>query len=117
MAFNIGQKVECVGGGKSARPQAFWDAWRAEHGVTLPRRGTIYTVRDARLAANGTQRIRLAEIINPAVPFSDAPDQEPWFRSASFRPVVERKTDISIFIKMLAPKARQLVHADGQSQL
>jgi hypothetical protein len=108
MRFYIGQRVVCVGGRATSRSPAFWKAWREQHKIIIPQRGIVYTIRDTRMAKDGTQRARLMEIINPAVPFTDAPDQEPWFQSASFRPVVERKTDISIFTRMLTPEKERV---------
>lgn len=80
-----------------------WEAWVSYWKIARPVRGSIYTVRDARFGKSGRQHIRLVEIVNPAAEFCDAPPQEPWWWAEAFRPIVERKTDISIFTKMLKP--------------
>lgn len=103
--FEIGQRIICVGrNGSSKRSAQWWESWKREWGITLPKRGRLYTVRDIRYAKDGTQRIRLCELVNPLISFTDAPDQEPWWNSAAFRPVLRRKTDISAFKAMLTPK-------------
>jgi hypothetical protein len=101
MTFRVEQKVVCVGGNGTSKPPGFWKAWAREWGLALPQRGTIYTVRDTRIAADGSQRVRLCEIVNPVIEFTDAPDQEPWFWASHFRPIVERKTDISFALAIL----------------
>lgn len=103
MFFDIGQPIICIGGGPSKYPVDWWEEWAKEWGVVLPRRGRRYTVRGVRLANDGTQRVRLVEIVNPVVSFKDAPAQEPWWQSVSFRPIVKRETDIAMFRKLLVP--------------
>jgi hypothetical protein len=100
MTFRIGQKVVCVG--IEGTPRADWSEWPAYYKIVKPERGPVYTVRDSRIGANGRQHIRLVEIVNPPAKFIDAPDQEPWWWAEGFRPVVERKTSIEIFTKLLA---------------
>jgi hypothetical protein len=102
MAFYVGQKVVYVGGhSSSTRSDAFWRGWVRDWGITVPQKRLVYTVRDMRLAADGTQRLRVAEIVNPIVKFIDAPDQEPWWLAVNFRPLVEKKTDISFAHEIL----------------
>lgn len=101
MIFSVGQKVVCIG--TEGSPNIDWDAWVSYWKITRPDRGSIYTVRDTR-AGLLRQHIRLVEIVNPKAKFIDAPPQEPWFWAEAFRPVIERKTDISIFMKMLKPE-------------
>lgn len=110
MALYPGQKVICVGGDCSAQKRRWWREWARGWGVTIAKRSVTYTVRQVRLAKDGTQRIRLMEILNPIVRFKDAPDQEPWFIGWHFKPLVERQTDISVFEGMLAER-RQKVDA------
>lgn len=102
MAFQVGQKVVCIG--TKGTPNFDWAAWCAYWKVVTPTRGETYTVRDTRIGRDGRQHLHLIEIVNPIVPFRDAPDQEKWFWAEAFRPVIEKKTDISIFTKLLAPK-------------
>jgi hypothetical protein len=96
--FRVGQKVVCVGGAGS--PAIDWEFWCSHWKVTRPIRNLVYTVRDTRAGKN-SQLIRVEEIVNPIVEFSDAAAQEPWWWSIYFRPLVERKTDISIFTEMI----------------
>ena len=95
MAFHVGQKVVCVIGhtNKGAR-------WPAQIVV-----GGIYTVReiDTRCVSRWKQLgLRLEEYCEPAKMTSVGMWETP-FPADHFRPVVERKTDISIFQKMLTP--------------
>lgn len=104
MSFYVGQRVVCVGGrGFGGFSRSDWDEWARYWGVTFAKKGEIYTVRNTRSAPDGTQRIRVAEIVNPAVEFKDAPKQEPWFIGWHFRPVVDRPTDISVLTALLTP--------------
>lgn len=90
--FRVGQKVVCIG--TDGTPGVDWAYWVSYWKIAVPRRGTIYTVRDIR-AGSIRQLIRLVEIVNPAVEFIDAPAQEPWFWSEAFRPIVEPKAETS----------------------
>lgn len=103
MMLTSGQKVVCIGLKGSPKPPGFWEAWRKDWGLTFPKRGEVYTVRETAARADGGQRIRLVEIVNPHVEFTDAPKQEPWWWSEGFRPVVDRPTDISMFTALLKP--------------
>lgn len=104
MSFRIGQKVVCVG--TNGTPRVDWDAWVAYYKIVRPDRGSIYTVRDIRIGSEGRQFIRLVEIVNPHAKFCDAPDQEPWWWAEAFRPVVDRKTDISFAVEILKKATR-----------
>lgn len=93
MSFHVGQKIECI-------KLTFNPAWR---GKRRPVVGRIYTVRDVGVRHQGgvdCEGVWLDEIINPLHPSG----HEYGFFAACFRPVVERKTDISIFTAMLTPK-------------
>lgn len=90
MSFHVGQKVVCIN-----------DDWT--HPLrrlvgTVPRKGAIYHVRGFDRFAPAF--IYLVEIVNMVPPTFTS---EPAFLAESFRPIVERKTDISIFTKLLAP--------------
>lgn len=101
MSFHLGQKIVCVN-----------DAWvhpRVHELPHLPRKGAIYHVRSvepSRCPGLDCQFLRLAELINPVM---TGRDREPSFAGDHFRPVIERKTDISIFTKLLAPKQLERV--------
>lgn len=99
--LHIGQKMVCIGGEGTPKPPGWWDEWAAEWGVTRPTRGEVYTVRDIKARKKGGFRIRLVEIVNPPVLMRGAPQQEPWFWAEMFRPVVEKKTNISAFEEIL----------------
>lgn len=99
--FNVGQKVICISDD--------W-VWQSEP-ITLPKKGVIYTVRGIETPPleftkwlQEGEYIWVVEIINHVISgvsegifFS----QEPSFWSGFFRPIVEQKTDISVFTEML----------------
>jgi len=97
MTFRIGQKVVCIS-----------DEWRNpqyELPVAMPMKHGVYTIRAMGLGTcgdNGEEQIGLLfqEFIYPIASCGF----EPSFSSRCFRPIVERKTDISIFQKMLESK-------------
>lgn len=89
--FYIGQKVVCI---------RDWPPHQHRR-YLCPTKGSIYTVRA--LQDIGTApSMYLVEIRNSPYVFINVPYPiEPaWIRSA-FRPLVERKTDISLFTAML----------------
>jgi hypothetical protein len=81
--FRVGQKVACV------------DA----SGCRLLDKGAVYTILE--IAPSG-----LAEMIS----VDCRPDYagSTGYSAARFRPIVERKTDISIFTEMLTPTPRRV---------
>ena len=85
MAFRIGQKVVCVD--NSA------DVGRSWHPGERPIIDEIYTVERIGYS-HGLLCAQLAELPRTC-------PEHKWFRQTRFRPAVERKTDISIFTKML----------------
>jgi hypothetical protein len=94
MTFRIGQKVVCVAENPS---------WKDYVAFSFPRMGEVYTVRSIGPAYRSRRDeseglcIRLNEIRNrPA-----GCGEEPNFLAARFRPVIERKTDISVFTEIL----------------
>lgn len=90
MAFRIGQKVVCV----DARARiSLYRAWIYND---APVEGRVYTI-SAIVLDEGEDCLVLLE--HPRSPRS----QHSGFAARRFRPVVERKTDISIFTKMLKP--------------
>lgn len=88
--FRIGQKVVCVDLSPSCR------------GVLMPFvKDRVYTVSNTIDTWEG-QGVELAEVETPAV----VGHFRAW-NASRFRPVVERKTDISIFKAMLNPSSRE----------
>lgn len=104
MAFYVGQKVVCVD-----------DEDTNASGIQELQEGRIYTVlrvsRDTGDYPPGPPRLRssgyvvwLAEIeVRPAVGNPDCP-----FSAGRFRPVVDRKTDITVFTDMLNPSREEI---------
>lgn len=78
--FRIGQKVVCVNA--KPRPGTGWIFWGP------PVVGAIYTVAGHCVSRWGDVCITLSEM-------------DGQYRAVRFRPVVERKTDIGIFTRML----------------
>lgn len=108
-SFRVGQKVVLVNdasiNGGSAR--FYWEA----HGAIYPVLNTVYTVRKvANHSISGIELLLLAGIDNEAVSNALGYVLEQGFEAYRFRPVVTRKTDISIFKSMLKP-SRQTVEA------
>ena len=90
MAFYVGQKVICVGFPRASFSDRWCEFWHPPKGGD-PKKGNVYTV--SRIHETS---IEIAEINSPA--------DEYWlegFLKVGFRPVVERKTDISIFTEIL----------------
>lgn len=92
--FHVGQRVVCVRTGR-----------RSFDDCTYPVVGGIYTVRDIYappLGVDGPTGLRFVEFVNPPKLFNGfAIEIAFWDRC--FRPIQERKTDISIFTEMLTP--------------
>lgn len=95
--FHINQRVVCI--------QNFGDdPHPLIHLVpNLPRKGGIYHVREFTPEYRPGPWILLREIVNPPVY-----GLEPNWAAHCFRPVIERKTDISIFEAMLNPSDRKV---------
>lgn len=93
--FHVGQRIVL------AKEYDDFDHIRAMlQGDVLPVTGVVYTVREIEPEpVDGLWYIRLVEIKNDPLPFDF--ERESAFNSARFRPVVERKTDISVFTAML----------------
>lgn len=96
--FVVGQKVVLI------KPFPDHEIERAEaDGVILPSMAVVYTVRDIEPGVGlyvGRFALRFIELVNPP---HHSNGLEPAFVHTMFRPVVERKTDISIFKRMLTP--------------
>lgn len=93
LSWHVGMKVVCT---KRIRA----DVWSGE---ILPLVGAVYTVREITVAViDGQERVgvRLKEIVNEPRQYCDAFAEAIWAARA-FRPLVTRKTSISIFTAML----------------
>ena len=100
--FHIGQRVLCVDD-RFVGENCVFDPTFRERCPSLPVKGRIYTVRGfvvpyAEYAA--TPGILLEEIINPPCSYVEG-TFEPSFFPSHFRPLTERKPDISVFAAML----------------
>jgi hypothetical protein len=93
MTFRVGQKVEYIGPAIDGRPL----------GQITPVPHEVYTVRDNGMCRD-VPAIRVFEIVNSPREWGSG-FFELWLNKDWFRPLVERKTDISIFTAML-DKAR-----------
>lgn len=108
MAFITGQKVVCVTNhvNLSNAENRLWVRWLK----AVPEIGKVYTIREipeASGSGKGIFAIRLVEIVNPPLNWvwqGESGWAEPAFRQEWFRPLAEKKTDISVFQKMLIPK-------------
>lgn len=89
MVFYTGQKVVFVGKGNFDSVRK----WYPE--LQYPQRDVIYTVRQITYIG-GVPGMRLEEIVNPPRSFKEAYDEITW-QQHEFRPLVETKTDISVF--------------------
>lgn len=100
-SWHVGMKVVCV--------QAYPNI--AVYGdETVPRAGRVYTIREIGPApGDGEICVLLSEIVNQTRIYVHRSTGEkflgePGFAAGYFRPVEVRKTDISIFTRMLEPK-------------
>jgi hypothetical protein len=91
MAFSIGQKVVYLGDP---------DQRELHPCEVVPEVGPVYTVRWVGESDYGRPALRLVEIVNPEMHYSRGVS-ELCFPMGRFRPVVERKTDISVFERLL----------------
>lgn len=104
MSFSIGQKVVCV-----------WDDWSGAEsfypGITLPRKGRFYHVNGNEYNDGGTLyrsptdasrewvAVEGSYVTLCEIPIVDG--DRIRFLASCFRPVTERKTDITVFKKLL----------------
>lgn len=98
--FVVGQKVVCIDNVPRAAPP--WINYIG--GMDGLTKGRIYTVREVGLISfidGYSPCIRVAEIVRPT-------DDGPYL-ACRFRPVVERKTDISVFTRMLLEVSNECV--------
>src|SRR5437879_2428663 len=106
MAFRVGQKVVCI-------VDAAAHIQRHYPGSNFPQKGGIYTISTIGADSKGAL-LTFCELSNSHLIGKTLHDfyisMEPGFGAEHFRPIVERKTDISIFTKMLTGK-RKPAHA------
>jgi len=88
MAFQVGQKVVCIAECEVTR-----------YMETPPVVGSVYTIREIG-EHEGIAWVRLVEIVNKPMQYWGIFAEKPW-EADCFRPLVDRKTDISIFTEML----------------
>lgn len=90
--WHVGMKVVCI------------REWDHTPGNACPQVGAVYTIRAIEVCDEGTGDLFLQfhEIINPQCWWPNGYG-ELSFWEGGFRPVVKRKTDISIFTAMLNP--------------
>lgn len=93
--FYVGQKVVCV---KSSP----WKHPSFRYFDHLPILNRIYIIRGCVVAYNAPY-VYLEEIRNTPHNWSEIGFAEPAFWSGHFRPIIEKKTDISIFTALLPP--------------
>lgn len=105
--FQVGQKVVCV---KPSPLEQRVLRMLASMGCMMPSIGQTLTIRDVYVGSFKGQPevfLKFHEIVNPPVHCRDV-FREGGFIANRFRPVVERKTDISIFQAMLNKTPEQV---------
>jgi hypothetical protein len=95
--FVAGQRVVCI-------RDDFNQSWRG-HGLILPRRNHVYTVREIVIRKfnswwTALPAVLLKEIVNPALPNCQGGTNEIAFWHRRFEPYVPRGTDISELEKL-----------------
>lgn len=96
--FRVGQRVVCVD--VSACPEGSVPWKIITNGLDGLTEGRVYTIRAIGGFA-GRDQVWLYEIIRPLVGSIGKKYGECGYRPSRFRPVVERKTDISVFTEIL----------------
>ncbi len=92
--FHVGQKVEFVGPDERSLIALAPPPWNK---IPIPEHKTPYTVANVYISLVEEVCIELLELPQPGVPDLVGPGYIGRF----FRPIVERKTDISVFTEML----------------
>ena len=102
MAFYVGQKVEYIGSPPESLSEVFYRCLHPYEDII--RKGIPYTVANVYAMPDGDTVLELVEV--------PAPETKHWctgWLAVCFRPLVEKKIDISIFTAMLNTKQRELV--------
>lgn len=98
MAFHVGQRVVCIDG----------SGLRRSYGEIGPETGAVYTVREVGDPPEWPRTcLLLVEIVNEPHNYTHG-FCEGGFDARRFRPLVERKTSIEIFQRMLTPKSKSV---------
>lgn len=104
--FHLGQKVVCI---------ETFDPSKCYSNETLPIKGKVYTIRGIVPASeflfHTSAGVHLEEIVNPFnlhFTSSGLRNVEQCWDINAFRPLIERRTDIGIFKKMLIPGGKKL---------
>lgn len=93
--FHVGQKVVCVD------VSGFGPFYANSDGMNYPVLGTVYAVREIAIFEN-EPHLLLCDLRNDSDwNCRDGQTREPGFEAWRFRPIVSRKTNISIFEAML----------------
>ncbi len=95
MAFRIGQKVVCVDDG-AREPRRWWPGCAVK-------RGEIYTIRGFVTAPYDGIPCILVEELRNIIAHKGIIDDDAGYRIERFRPLVEKKTDISTLTALLNP--------------
>lgn len=97
MSFRVGQKVVAVGYDIHYDPNSIM--WRHPK-AAYPEIGGVYTIRQINVWAKYTL-VLLHEVDNQHMLAIVGGKIEPGWDSRAFRPVIEHKTDISVFHRIL----------------
>lgn len=105
MTFFVGQRIICVDDVPAKGVIPYWETGELIRAVPCLdglTRGHVYTVRDFVIGFDGTSYIRLKEIVRPSLRNKNS---EVPYRASRFRPLTERKADLTarqrIFDQML----------------
>jgi len=100
MTFRIGQKVVSI---------LDWSNLKHKYPqIVFPVLNGVYTIRDIDTRGDGFS-LRFEEFVNPEMWLTTSSGKligEPGFAVVHFRPLIERKTDISVFTAMLKPRTK-----------
>lgn len=110
MTFRVGQKVVCIQT-VTERAAASW----SQHKPRYPAVGGVYTIRTLNMWPGRDVCLLTFDELNNAHMVPSLCLIEPGFDARRFRPVVERKTSIEIFTKLLMPspaRSRELCGND-----
>lgn len=96
-----GDRVVCISNCHSVSTARA--SWLFGKGMTLPQRGSVYSIRCIGPTVGDPKRfsLRLREIVNPPLIVEGVHIGEVCWAADAFRPVVHRATDISVFTAML----------------
>lgn len=103
--FKPGMRVVCVNDDFGADAPAV----STRLGITLPTKGTVYTLREVVKCGCCTHlNVRLAEIRNPIIRMLDGGQDEPAFGDFRFRPLDESRLDVFRNLLVDLPKEEEL---------